>query len=96
MTLDVPPVCAHITHDMDAQTALQKALDRVPGSIRELAAEAGLSEALLRAVRDGDRRCTERTRRRLLDALRSWEEDCGDAAEILEAVDLEPQAGEER
>lgn len=96
MTLDTPPARAHYTHDMDAQAAIQKALDRAPGSIRELAAEADLSEALLRAVRDGDRRCTPRTRDRLVDALRSWEETCGDVADALEAADLDHSTGGDR
>ena len=92
-SLSSVPVRAHYTHEMDAQTALRKILDMTPGSIRELAREAGLSEALLRAVRDGDRRLTRQSRDALVDALGRWEKRCGDALEVLEAADLEPPQG---
>lgn len=72
------------------RAVLQRILREAPGSIRELAREAGVSNALLRAVRDGDRRLTPATRKAVAAALRQWEDTCGELAEALEAVESEP------
>lgn len=87
------PPRAHFTHNMDVQAALQKVLETSPGSIRALAREAGVSEALLRAVRDGERRLTRETRDALASALRRWKTRCEEALEALEAADLESPTG---
>lgn len=69
---------------------LRRVLDESPGSIRELAREAGVSHALLLAVRDGQRRLTPETREAVVTALQRWAERCEDLAEALEAADLTP------
>ena len=74
----------------NGQTALQTVLDHVPTSIRSLAHEAGVSEGLLRAIRDGRRRLTPEVREALVAALRERATTYGDLADRLEAVDLEP------
>lgn len=79
----------------ETEAVLRKALDATPGSIRALAEEAGVSERLLRMIRDGDRRLTSDVRAKLVVALRTWEEDCGAAADALEAVDLTPGGDDE-
>lgn len=80
---------------MDVQAALRQALDANPASMRALAREAGVSPKLLRMLRDGDRRLTPDVRAKLVEALRTWETDCGDAADALKAADLQPGAEDE-
>lgn len=58
---------AHMTPERE--DAVRRALDLAPGSLRALAEEAGVSEALLRAVRDGQRRATQATVEALAGAL---------------------------
>ena len=43
------------------EDAVREALKAFPGSIRALARESGVSEVLLRQIRDGERRATTRT-----------------------------------
>ena len=43
------------------EDAVREALKAFPGSIRALARETGVSEVLLRQIRDGERRATIRT-----------------------------------
>ena len=81
---------------MDAQDTLRRILREAPGSIRALAREAGVSEALLRAVRDGDHRLTREARDAVAAALRTWATRCGDLADALEALDVDPRQGGER
>lgn len=89
-----PPVCRpHIADMEEIQDALRKVLDAIPASTRALAREAGVSPKLLRMIRDGERRLTPQVRDELVAALRRWEAQCGDAAEALEAADLEPSQG---
>lgn len=82
-----PPVRDQPGHMTDPSTVLQTVLDQAPGSIRDLAREAGVSHSLLVAVRDGDRRLTPRTRDRLVEALRTWAGRCEGLAEELEAAE---------
>lgn len=77
----------------ETEAVLRKVLDAIPASNRALAREAGISPKLLRMIRDGDRRLTPETRDALAAALRRWEGRCGEAAEALEAADLEPPVG---
>lgn len=72
---------------------LQRILREAPGSTRELARAAGISEGLLRAVRDGRRTLTPETRRAVVEALRTWAGTCDGLADALEAADLEPPQG---
>lgn len=53
--------CAYFAHMGKKEDAVRKALELYPGSIRSLAAASGVSEALLRAIRDGERSATTRT-----------------------------------
>lgn len=66
-----------------------EAVEAAPGSIRELADEAGVSDTLIRLVRDGDRRLTPATRDALADALRRWGARCEAAAEGLASADVD-------
>lgn len=72
------------------QALLREVLDATPTSLRALADAASVSEKLLRMIRDGDRRLTPEVRAALAEAIRTWEKDCGDAVDALEAADLEP------
>lgn len=81
---------------MDTQDTLRRILRVAPGSIRALARESGVSEALLRAVRDGDRRLTREARDAVADALRTWAARCEGLADALEALDVDPRQGGER
>lgn len=84
----------HVAYKMeDVNAALRQALDTTPGSIRELARAAGVSETLLRLARDGERRLTPETREKVVEALRAWETECGEAADALETADLDPRPG---
>ncbi len=51
------------------EDAVREALRSFPGSVRALAREAGVSETLLRQIRDGDRTATPRTLRLIADAM---------------------------
>lgn len=84
-----PPLCPHYSDMGEPKAVLRKVLDAIPTSLRALAHEAGVSEKLLRMIRDGDRRLTPEVRAQLVEALRAWEQDCGDAADALEAADLQ-------
>lgn len=68
----------------NGRAVLRKVLEANPASIRTLASEAGVSEKLLRLIRDGNRRLTPETRDALAGALRRWEARCREAAEQLE------------
>lgn len=71
-----------------------EAVEAAPGSIRELAEKAGVSDALIRHVRDGRRRLTPATREALSGALRRWAARCEAAAAGLEGSG--PQRAESR
>lgn len=79
----------------EPQAVLRKVLETSPASLRALARAAGVSPKLVRMIRDGDRRLTSEVRAKLVDALRRWEDDLGDAAECLEAVDLKTGGDDE-
>jgi len=84
---------SHIEDMEETHATLRKVLDAIPASTRALAREAGISPTLLRMIRDGDRRLTREVRDALATALRRWKVCCGEAAEALEATDLEPSRG---
>lgn len=88
-----PNVCPHYEDMGQTQAILQKVLDSVPASTRALAREADISPRLLRMIRDGDRRLTSEVRDALIRTLRAWGEECIEAAEALEAADLESPTG---
>lgn len=88
-----PSRCPYYSDMGESKAVLREVLDAIPTSLRALALAAGVSEKLLRMIRDGDRRLTPEVRVRLVEALRAWEQDCGDAADILEAAAL--QRGDE-
>jgi transcriptional regulator with XRE-family HTH domain len=59
------------------------ALESYPGSIRSLAAASGVSEALIRAIKNGERRATTRTLELIADALSETAERQSHAVRIL-------------
>jgi hypothetical protein len=65
------------------EDAVREALKAFPGSIRALAREAGISEKLLRSIRDGERTATTRTLSRIADAMELMGMRQLDAARIL-------------
>lgn len=70
MTVALCGFCAYYAHmTPEREDAVRRALTLAPGSLRALAEEARLSEALLRAVRDGQRRATRATVEALVGAL---------------------------
>lgn len=75
---------------VSARKVLRAILEESPSSIRALAQAAGLSEGLLRAIRDGRARMTVETRKRLVKALTERAEIHTRHAEELEAAELEP------
>ena len=77
------------------RAVLRAALQQAPGSIRELAREAGLSEGALRQARDGDIDLTTDSVRRIIRALRRWSKKTADLADRLETA-LESERGRER
>lgn len=71
MRVDTLPLRAHLAHLMEqGSQAVRAVLEQLPVSIRALAREAGVSESLLRAIRDGNRRLTDETREAVVSALR--------------------------
>lgn len=86
------PVRPHLSDMGEIQAVLRKVLDAIPTSLRAFAHAAGVSEKLVRMIRDGDRRLTPDVRAKLVEALRTWEADCGDAADALEAANLQGEA----
>lgn len=93
--LDTLPARSYDENTMNGRAVLREVLDEAPGSIRELAAEAGVSDFLLRAIRDDERNLTERTRSAVVTALRRWSDETADLADALEAADLEPSGRED-
>lgn len=79
----------------ETETVIRQVLGANPASNRELARAAGISPKLLRMIRDGERRLTPDVRDALAAVLRRWAGDLEDAAGALEAVDLEPQGGDD-
>lgn len=75
---------------MEIRDALQSVLEDSPASIRALARAAGVSHALLVAIRAGERRMTPATRDALVAALRRWSRKHAELADALEAAELEP------
>lgn len=76
---------------MDAgrvREVLRRAMDEVPGSIRELARESGLAHVTLIQVRDGERNLSPERWADVVAALRHWEKRCGRLADALEDAAL--------
>lgn len=57
---------------------------QAPGSVRDLAREAGITEAALRQARDGNIRLTPETVGKLIRALRRWSRNTAELADRLE------------
>jgi len=83
MTLAYAREGAHIAYMGKQEDAVRRALESFPGSIRTLAAAVGVSEGLLRAIRDGQRRATPRVVALVANALSDMAERQADAARIL-------------
>ena len=69
MTLAPPSLGTYTTYMGRREDAVRQALESFPGSIRTLASAAGVSEGLLRAIRDGRRTATPRVVGMIADAL---------------------------
>lgn len=65
------------------EDAVRRASELAPGSVRALADEAGVSEGLLRFIRDGQRSATPAVVEALAAALERLSERHADAARIL-------------
>ena len=63
--------------------AVRQALERVPGSDRALAQEAGVPPSTISRIRNGKRGATADVVEALADALARWEDRCGDAQDSL-------------
>lgn len=68
------------------EAILRRVLEEAPGSIRELAREAGVSHVLLLGIRDGRRRLTPETRDAVAGALRGWAGRLEELADELEVT----------
>lgn len=84
--LDAPVPRFYVDNSMNNIVEFAEAVRSVPGSVRELAAEAGVSDTLIRLVRDGKRRLTSETGAAVAAALRRWAERCRTAAEAVESA----------
>lgn len=76
-------LCTHIAYMGKKEDAVRRALELYRGSVRGLAQEAGLSEPLVRFVRDGTRSATPATVQALSEALERLSERNAEAARIL-------------
>ena len=78
----------------EKRDAVQRALKLAHGSIRALAEEAGVSDALIRHVRDGRRRATPALVEALAEAFERLGDRHREAAELLrETLDDEAEEG---
>lgn len=83
MSLASGPASTYYAYMGRQEDAVRTALEAFPGSIRTLAAAAGVSEGLLRAIRDGRRSATPRVVGFLAYALEQMAKQQTDAARIL-------------
>ena len=83
MMLAPPSIRSHIAYMGIQEDAVRAALLSFPGSIRALARETGVSDGLLRAIRNGQRTATPRTLGLIADAMSDMAERLADAARIL-------------
>ena len=73
---------------MTLDATLRRAITRAPGSMRELAKEAGISHVVLWAIVHGRERATPRVARLVAAALDRWGKRCAnDAARVRAAVE---------
>lgn len=75
--------CPYIADMGEKEDALRRALEMAPDSIRLLAREAGVSDKLLRLIRDGYRTATPRTIEKLAKAMERFAERHTQAAQLL-------------
>lgn len=68
----------------EKEDALRRVLETVPGSVRSLARETGVSEGLLRHIREGRRAATPEVSRAIVEALRRLGARYLDAADVLD------------
>jgi len=65
------------------EEAVRRALGELPGSLRAIAREAGISHSLLIRIRNGDRAATREVAEALADALGRWADRCSSAEGLL-------------
>lgn len=68
------------------QKATSQAIDLAPGTIRELARESGIHQAMLSRIRQGERNPTDETMKKIEKALRAYAERSAKAANIIRAA----------
>jgi hypothetical protein len=64
--------------------AVERAVALAPPSARALALEAGIDPSLLTRILSGEKRATPEVSKLIEEALRRWEAQCRDAADIIE------------
>lgn len=69
--------------EVKGEDAVRQAMEAWPGSIHGLARAAGVSEGLLRFIRDGERSATPATLKALAEALSHSADRQSEAARIL-------------
>ena len=74
-----------LTH-MTLDAALRRAIERAPCSVRALAHEAGVSDALLFMIASGKRQATPRVALKVAGALEKWAARCADEAAAIRAA----------
>lgn len=87
LRLDGSPAVPYRRNAMTDRDALRDLLDDLPYGAAALARDAGVSDRLLRMVRDGDRRLTPEVRDALVEALVRRIVRLGEAVEALEDLD---------
>ena len=74
-----------VTEALD--TAVRRAIERAPASIRALAREAGVSNVMLQGIVSGRERASSRIALRVARVLERWAKLCGtEAASVRRAV----------
>lgn len=67
----------------EREDAVRQALDMAPGSLRAIAQEAGVSEGMLRHIREGRRRATPTVMEAVAEALEQLAREHAAAAALL-------------
>ncbi len=75
-----------VTRRRAQRTAMRKVLKHAPGSVRALAAQAGVQHSTLVRVRAGSHPLSPAANKKIQRALRSWGATCYELADILEAI----------
>ena len=83
----------HIGSMESQRDVVRQILEEAPGSIRELAREAGIAHVTLLHVRDGRHKLSPDKATAVVAALRDWSERCANLADRLEAASERQREG---